>query len=365
MRTSRLTLLVFTVFLAACDDGSSSAPAVSGLPAQVPVIAYVPSLATHQVSLIDTQLNRVVARVPMGFNPVVLAITPDGRKLFSANFETDYLTVLDTRTLETRRITLGAFPFAALMARDGRELYIPAGGYQLDYSRLIVIDVARETVAREFVFSPLRTFPFGVELSPDGRTVYVSFTNNTVAAFDAQTGAGVRPPISSGGLMPAWTSISPDGRLLYALNFFSGNTAVFDTGRWTQVGNIDGGPFSYPIVSATSPDGRKHYIAGASGLLVADTESFRLIGRIPTHGTATSVGFMPDGQGYVTETGEDLLPPDIPNPLHFFALAGLGALVGTHPGIVRRFDPATDAYSAPPIETDPIPGVIAFGSAQP
>jgi DNA-binding beta-propeller fold protein YncE len=99
MRTSRLTLLVFTVFLAACDDGSSSAPAVSGLPAQVPVIAYVPSLATHQVSLIDTQLNRVVARVPMGFNPVVLAITPDGRKLFSANFETDYLTVLDTRTL--------------------------------------------------------------------------------------------------------------------------------------------------------------------------------------------------------------------------------------------------------------------------
>lgn len=47
---------------------------------------------SDNVSIIDTKTNNVIATVPVGDDPVGVAITPDGTKLYVTNYEeTPYL----------------------------------------------------------------------------------------------------------------------------------------------------------------------------------------------------------------------------------------------------------------------------------
>ncbi len=343
-----LILLTTALLLSGCEDAATTADTGE--------LLYVSSLATNKVSLIDVQSNKVVATVPGGFNPVVLAITEDGRKIYNANFETKYVTRLNTATLATKRIKIGGFPFAVVMSHDSTKVYVPYDAHTSNFSRLAIIDVKTDTVLSEFSFDVKNLLPFGVEESPDGKILYISFINNTVAAYDAETGEIIHEHIDCGGKMPAWISLSPDGSTLYSLNFFSGNTAVFDTQIWEQKADIQGAADSRPITAATSPDQSKLYIAGGDGVTVVDTATYEIIGRIETEGSASGVCFNKEGYGYVSDTGKKSLT------MGLLALSGLGSIVGTTPGIVRCFDPATDTYIEEGIEVLPIPGVIVSGN---
>ncbi len=343
-----LILSAAVLLFSGCEDATT--------PPDTGELIYVSSLARNKVSLIDVESNKVVATVRSGFNPVVLAITCNGRKIYSANFETSYVTVMNTATLATRRIEIGGFPFAVVMSHDSSKVYVPYDAHTTDYSKLAVIDVKTDTVVRQFNFDVKNLLPFGVEESPDGKILYISFINNTVAAYDAETGEIIHEHISCGGKMPAWISLSPDGSTLYSLNFFSGNTAVFDTDLWEKKADIQGAADSRPITAATSPDQSKLYIAGGDGVTVVDTDTYEIIGKIETEGSASGVCFTKDGYGYVSDTGKSSLTTGL------LALSGLGSMVGTTPGIVRSFDPATDTYIEEGIEVLPIPGVIVSGT---
>src|SRR5690606_41086335 len=61
---------------------------------------YVANGHANSVSVIDAEMNRVIATIPVGRRPWGLAITPDGKKLYTANGISNDVSVIDTATNE-------------------------------------------------------------------------------------------------------------------------------------------------------------------------------------------------------------------------------------------------------------------------
>lgn len=75
--------------------------------------AYVsgPTGSGDVVSVIDTSTYTVIAKIPVGFSPRSMIVTPSGRHLFVANYGGDTITQIDTATNKVvRNITVGKKP---------------------------------------------------------------------------------------------------------------------------------------------------------------------------------------------------------------------------------------------------------------
>jgi YVTN family beta-propeller protein len=69
------------------------------------------------VAIIDANTNAIVGTVAVGKRPWGIALTPDGRKLYSANGPSDDVAVVDTRTLKViGRIPVGKSPWGVAVA---------------------------------------------------------------------------------------------------------------------------------------------------------------------------------------------------------------------------------------------------------
>jgi YVTN family beta-propeller protein len=88
--------------------------------------AYITNNASsNNVSVIDTRTNKVTATVPVGAGPWGVAVSPDGRKVYTANW---YYTVsvIDTATNAVTSIPniwngVGGNTMGIAVSRDGRE----------------------------------------------------------------------------------------------------------------------------------------------------------------------------------------------------------------------------------------------------
>ena len=75
--------------------------------------AYVcgPTGSGDVINVIDTSTYSVIAKIPVGFRPKSMIVTPSGRHLFVANFGSDTITQIDTITNKVvRNITVGKKP---------------------------------------------------------------------------------------------------------------------------------------------------------------------------------------------------------------------------------------------------------------
>jgi YVTN family beta-propeller protein len=52
----------------------------------------------NSVSVIDTATNTVIATIPVGKSPIGVGVTPDGSKVYVANFQSNTVSVIDTVT---------------------------------------------------------------------------------------------------------------------------------------------------------------------------------------------------------------------------------------------------------------------------
>ena len=118
MRPLLAVLLVFAV-----------APASSALARDI----YVTStgFATDNVSIIDSQTDKVVGPpVDVGSRPRAIAITPDGKLAYVANFNDDSVSVIDTRTRKTvgAPIGVGVNPRSIAIGPSGQFAYVANQG---------------------------------------------------------------------------------------------------------------------------------------------------------------------------------------------------------------------------------------------
>ena len=255
----------------------------------------------------DAPPGTVLATIPVGAPPTLLAVNPDGRHVYAAS--NNSLTVIDTATTAAlTTLTINPNTTGIAIAPDGRTVYV---------ANLFSIQLTRLDTATNTLLEPLTMFTerlrggFGfMAPAPDGRTMYIANKDNRSFGIIDLTGGPsslLKPTV-----WPVAVAVAPDGRTVYSAGCKQictpGFVSVFDvaTQRFDAEIAVDGNP--YRIVLA--PDGATAYVANLTGPSVsfvdlAGRAVMRTV-RVPVQPTGLAIA--PDGATlYVASQTEGVL----------------------------------------------------------
>jgi YVTN family beta-propeller protein len=255
-------------------------------------LAYISQMETASVYEVDAATREVVRAIPTtGVWTKVMVLSPDEQTLWASNWVSNDVSEIDLATGEVnRKLRTVATPRGLYVTPDGARLYVAgfrdgdiqvfnladgsssvlyrSGGamrhlvgnqdgslvYASDMGRAttLVIDTATDQVTE---LAPVDRHPNTIDLSPDGRVLYVSNRgrNNpesyylkgpewgTVAVVDTATGGYLDAIV--GGNQTTGLDVSPDGSLLAYSDFLDDRVVVYrippyedlvagDGGRW-------------------------------------------------------------------------------------------------------------------------------------
>ncbi|CAN3978279.1 hypothetical protein [Kitasatospora purpeofusca] len=349
-RTVVLTALTATL-LAACDSPApaptpapTSASAPAPVPTPPPTATPVPAAPSPTLLVTDFGADTVtfvdpsrpgraadLGSVRVGAAPYGLAVAPDGTAWVAT---AEGVAAVDTRTrtrvalvphtTRTGPVTTGEYRGGGMgiaLSPDGTRAYVgvnvPGGNGTLE-----VVDTATRAVVQVV---PVGRRPFDVDVSADGRQVYVTDHDSfDVTTVDTATWAARRTEVAPYGtegglgswLKPHYTAVRPsDGALL--LPFEGERLAVVDpsTGRVT-VEPMTANTHQHGVTAA--PDGTLYIVgtgpidpatdAGPSLTVRAPDGSERLV---PLDGPHETVTLSPDARtayvsgGFTREGGWD------------------------------------------------------------
>lgn len=287
----------------------------------------------------------VVAVIPLDFYPGQIAVSPDSRRVYVADFWHNTVRVVDTSTnTVTGSLLLGGSagePLAMALSPNG-NLYVA----DRDRGTVSVIDTSRNTVTATIpvietravtATIPVGNFESGAQLavSPDSRFAYVPYSlqgdpeagyraRGFVAVIDTATNTIVSR--IAVGDRPTGMAMSPDGRSLYVVNEYDyvdhgpdieasyGSVSVIDTYSNTvtatitgESGGESGGLQTFGEGVAISPDGAQLYLGPGQ---IIDLATKRVVDRLLPSGSKV---VSPDGSrlyvnGFVAgDTGKALL----------------------------------------------------------
>ncbi|HEX7286625.1 MAG TPA: YncE family protein [Candidatus Angelobacter sp.] len=184
-----------------------------------------PSLNT--LDIIDTGTTILIARVPVGYQPWGVALTPDEKCAYVTNRISNSLSVINTSN--TSRFDI-LFPSdadyaPAGIAIDGKFAYVADRMPESPAPNLVsIISLKSNTIVKTI---QVGEFPVSVVLTTKGDLAYVSnLASNSVSVIDTDTKLQLAV-ISVNS--PHGLGVTRDGKLLYVTNHFSGTVSVVDT----------------------------------------------------------------------------------------------------------------------------------------
>jgi YVTN family beta-propeller protein len=313
-------------------------PIMSGAQVQdsgIDHFAYVTNHGSNSVSVIDLATNSVAATVPVGQNPVGVAVTPDGAFVYVANYGADSVSVLATMTNNVvATIPVSANPWGVAITPDGASVYVTNN----TSNTVSVIATATNTVVATV---PVGARPLGLAITPDGAFAYVANNHShTISVIGTQTNTvEATIPVS---LYPYAVAITPDGDQVHVTQSYGGYLNIIDTASntvatvlnysglyanlgiditpdgslaylaaryWTGAGtsyavaySVDSTDFTAsilvgvtPIGLAISPDGAFVYVAdyGSNSVVVVSTTTNTVVASIPVEANPYWVAFAP------------------------------------------------------------------------
>ena len=189
-------------------------------------LLYVTTELANSVTVIDPKRLKIVETIPTGqAESHMLAISPDGRRGYTANVGPGTVSVLDLSEPKT----LAVIPVARTVQRisistDGRWVFTS----DQSQPRLAVIDTADNQVSR---WVTLESTGYGTAPTPDGRWLLVAMPGaNKVAVVDLGTMEVARtlsvPPT------PREILIRPDGEVAYVSCDRSSEVAAIQVSHW-------------------------------------------------------------------------------------------------------------------------------------
>ncbi len=194
--------------------------------------AYITNEIDSTVSVIDTATNMVIGSpIPVGFNPLGVAVTPDGSTVYVANRNASTVSVIDTatNTVIGSPIPVGSGPWGVAVTPDGSAVYVA----NFVANTVSVIDTATNMVIGSPI--PVGSNPLGVAVTPDGSTVYVAHNAapGTVSVIDTATNTVIATiPV---GILPWGVAVTPDGSTVYVANSNASTISVIDTASNTVI----------------------------------------------------------------------------------------------------------------------------------
>jgi DNA-binding beta-propeller fold protein YncE len=189
--------------------------------------------------------------VPFPAAIAVLGVAGKEQLLVAGNLSDDVL-VMDAATgavvtrfdLSENDAVPSTYPVALAVSKDGTRAFVALW----NASEIVELDLKKGTVGRklallkpESAIAP-GTHPCALEISPDGKTMYVALANRDAVAavnvgaeqFSVKGYFDTRLPQQSYfGAEPEALALSPDGSRLYAANAISDAVAVMDTTKLT------------------------------------------------------------------------------------------------------------------------------------
>jgi len=235
----------------------------------------------------------VVAIIPVGSPPTLLAAAPDGKHVYAASdgslsvIDTDDGTVIATLPVNANSTGVAVTP-------DGKRVYV-AALFAIDLS---VLDTATNTLAPpvQLFFERLRGGFTWMALSPDGGTAYIANrTNNALAVVTLPDGHGttVMPTVS-----PVDVAMAPDGRTVYLAGCkpicTPGFVELLDTAtqHFGREIEVDGSPYRI----AVAPDGAHAYTANLTGpsVSVIDLAAGQVTATVPVPVQPTGLAVSAD-----------------------------------------------------------------------
>ncbi|MFJ2864126.1 IPT/TIG domain-containing protein [Kitasatospora sp. NPDC087314] len=258
--------------------------------------AYVANRSSNAVDVIDTATNTVIATIATGAGPTLVAIAPDGAHVYVSVADDALLSVIDTTSnTVTASVAVGAGATGVSVTPDGAHVYVA----NQNASTVSVIDTATNTVIATIAVGD---GPTGVTVTPDGAHVYVgNLASNTVSVIGTATNTVTATIAGLNG--PAVVGITPDGARGYVSNDGSDTVAVIDIATNTITGTIVVG--GQPRFVAVSQNGAHVYVAdyASNTVSVIDTATNTLAGNLSTGQGPTGVAATPDDSRlYVTNT---------------------------------------------------------------
>ena len=184
--------------------------------------AYVTGI--DSLSIIDAQTDTVTATVTVPAGAFALAVSPNGRRLYVTN-ALDSVTVLDTATNAViATINTGTTsPSGVAVSPDGSKIYVANYATAV----VLVIDAATNAIVAtipipEGIPGVIPT-PYVLAVTPDGARVYVTILNGTfVDVIDTSTNTVIASVTV--GVDPLGVDVTPDGKRVYVANVFGSCT---------------------------------------------------------------------------------------------------------------------------------------------
>jgi YVTN family beta-propeller protein len=107
---------------------------------------------------------------------------------------------------------------------------------------------------------PVGSFPYGITISPDSKTVYVANSgSNNVSVIDVAS--NTLTTTISVGVYPEFSAITSDGKTLYVTDYGNDNVSVIDTASNTVTGTIAVG--FHPEGIVITPNGKQAWVANS------------------------------------------------------------------------------------------------------
>lgn len=296
MRFSRLILVGALVAAATVI----SAPVADAAHEHKDVYLYAALYQRNEVQAVDTATNQVVATIPVGRDPLNLALAPNGKRVYVANSVDNTVSVIDTRTdtvIDT--IAMPVHPAAIVVSPNSRRVYVITGSSgagdvtvidarkdtvlttiagtdangliaspdgksvyltdNVDGDNVGVISTATDTEVRSFYVNALQGVSGGLAINSSGTLLYVADSIYQINVVDPLTGIETTPLEPTRQLGPI--ALSPDGNSMYY-----GDEELSDPGALGVISLDGGADKSYPTdfnpaALALTPDGRTIYLA--------------------------------------------------------------------------------------------------------
>lgn len=187
--------------------------------------------ALAAVALLGSCAHDGVKAVPAPQSGSSIVLSPDGKKLYVANGDSNTVSVVDAKDRKVvKEIAVGKEPRELALSADGKTLYVTCR-----YANSVEwVDIAKGSV-----LGSVKTGiePYGIVASPDGKTLYVTnFRSGTVSAVDTAT-RQVKGSAPAGG-NPRALALSADGGRLYVSDYLTAETSIFDAAAMKRVGGV-------------------------------------------------------------------------------------------------------------------------------
>jgi YVTN family beta-propeller protein len=247
---------------------------------------------SNTLTVIDTRTLEVVETYAVGVEPLAMAITPDGKKVYVANAGTgtetfelipsNSVSIVDTETKEVKTIEIGNSPTHMVMTPDGRKVYVTHSGTSAAPGHFVSVIEVETDVILPAAFE-LTNKPSYLTASPDGAVVLVANTGTTTEPGNAITLIDVANDVSRSiptGTMPVGIAVvqevddadrfisASEGNRIFVANSGDNTVSVIEAVDFGSISTIEA-PSKLievgenPTALAVSRDGTILYVANS------------------------------------------------------------------------------------------------------